>query len=141
MHKWITEFKTFALRGNVMDMAVGIIIGGAFGGIVSSLVKDVMMPPLSKLISGADFSNLFIVLGSGTFATLADAQKAGVATLNYGLFLNQLVNFTITAFAIFLLVKGMNVLRKKQEDVPAAPPPPSNEEKLLAEIRDLLKTP
>lgn len=140
MHKWITEFKTFALRGNVMDMAVGIIIGGAFGGIVSSLVKDVMMPPLSKLISGADFSNLFIVLGSGTFATLADAQKAGVATLNYGLFLNQLVNFTITAFAIFLLVKGMNVLRKKQEDVPAAPPPPSNEEKLLAEIRDLLKT-
>lgn len=140
---WIKEFKQFAMRGNVMDMAVGIIIGAAFGKIVSSLVSDILMPPIGKLMGNVDFSNLFIVLGSGDFPSLAAAKTAGVATLNYGIFINTVIDFIIVAFAIFLLVKGINAMRRSEEAKAAPPPPPpgpSAEEKLLAEIRDLLKT-
>lgn len=135
----VKEFKEFAMRGNVVDMAVGIIIGAAFGKIVTSLVSDVIMPPIGKLLGGVDFSNLFFTLGSGEYASLADAQEAGAATLNYGLFINTIVNFLIVAFAIFLLIKTINNLKKKEEAKPAAPPEPTEEQKLLTEIRDLLK--
>lgn len=135
----VKEFKEFAMRGNVVDMAVGIIIGAAFGKIVTSMVNDVIMPPIGKLLGGVDFSNLFITLGSGDFASLTEAQAAGAATLNYGVFINTVVNFIIVAFAIFLLIKAINNLKKKEEAKPAAPPEPSAEQKLLAEIRDLLK--
>ena len=137
---WIKEFKEFAMRGNVLDMAIGIIIGAAFGKIVSSLVADVIMPPIGKLMGNVDFSNLFIVLGSGEFKTLAEAKAAGAATLNYGLFLNTVIDFIIVAFAIFLVVKAINLAKKKEEAKPVAPPAPTAEEKLLTEIRDLLKT-
>lgn len=136
---WIKEFKQFAMRGNVMDMAVGIIIGAAFGKIVSSLVADILMPPIGKLMGNVDFSSLFIVLGPGTYPSLAAAKAAGAATLNYGLFINTVIDFVIVAFAIFLLVKGMNAMRRREEAKAAPPPGPSAEEKLLAEIRDLLK--
>jgi large conductance mechanosensitive channel len=137
----VQEFKQFAMKGNVMDMAVGIIIGGAFGKIVSSLVTDVVMPPIGKLMGGVDFSNLFIVLEPQKipFKTLADAKAAGVATLNYGLFVNTVIDFTIVAFAIFMMIKGMNAMRKKEEAKPAAPVEPTADVKLLTEIRDLLK--
>jgi len=139
---WIKEFKQFAMRGNVMDMAVGIIIGAAFGKIVSSLVSDILMPPIGKLMGNVDFSNLFIVLGSGDFQSLAAAKAAGVATLNYGVFINTIIDFVIVAFAIFLMVKGINAMRRSEaaKAPPPPPPGPSAEEKLLAEIRDLLKT-
>ena len=136
---WVQEFKQFALRGNVMDMAIGIIIGAAFGKIVSSLVADILMPPIGKLMGNVDFSSLFIVLGEGTYPSLAAAKAAGAATLNYGLFINTVIDFIIVALAIFLLVKGVNSMHRKQEVHVAPPPAPSAEEKLLAEIRDLLK--
>lgn len=137
---WINEFKQFAMRGNVMDMAIGIIIGAAFGKIVSSLVADVLMPPIGKIMGNVDFSNLFIVLGTGDYPSLAAAKAAGVATLNYGVFINTIIDFIIVAFAIFLLVKGINsIKRREQAQAAAIPPAPSAEEKLLAEIRDLLK--
>ena len=138
---WIKEFKQFAMRGNVMDMAVGIIIGAAFGKIVSSLVADILMPPIGKLMGNVDFSSLFIVLGSGSYPSLAAAKAAGAATLNYGIFINTIIDFIIVAFAIFLMVKGINAMRRSEEAKAASPPPPppSAEEKLLAEIRDLLK--
>ncbi len=121
----LKEFKEFAMRGNVMDMAVGIIIGAAFGAIVGALVSDVIMPPIGLLLGNVDFSNLFVVLKEGTapgpYATVAAAKAAGAVTLNYGLFLNTVVNFLIVAFAIFFLVRGMNALRKK-EAAPAAAP-------------------
>ncbi len=121
----INEFKEFAMRGNVMDMAVGIIIGAAFGSIVGTLVSDVIMPPIGLLLGNVDFSNLFVVLKeggtAGPYATVAAAKAAGAVTLNYGLFLNTIVNFLIVAFAIFFLVRGMNALRKK-EAAPAAAP-------------------
>lgn len=135
----IQEFKTFAVKGNVVDMAVGIIIGGAFGTIVKSLVADVIMPPVGLLLGGVDFANLFVVLGEGSFETLAEATEAGAATINYGLFINNVISFLIVAFAVFLLVKGMNAARRKEEEKPAAPPAPPAQEVLLAEIRDLLK--
>ncbi len=137
----VQEFKKFAMRGNVMDMAIGIIIGGAFGKIVSSLVSDVVMPPIGKLLGGVDFSNLFVALDpqKGPFKTLADAKAAGVATLNYGLFINTVIDFIIVALAIFLMMKGMNAMRKKEEDNPIAPVEPAENVKLLTEIRDLLK--
>jgi large conductance mechanosensitive channel len=137
----VQEFKKFAMRGNVMDMAIGIIIGGAFGKIVSSLVSDVVMPPIGKLLGGVDFSNLFVALDpqKGPFKTLADAKAAGVATLNYGLFINTVTDFIIVALAIFLMMKGMNAMRKKEEDNPTAPIEPAENVKLLTEIRDLLK--
>jgi large conductance mechanosensitive channel len=113
------EFKTFVMRGNVMDLAVGVIIGAAFGKIVNSLVNDVLMPVIGLLLGRVDFANLFVTLGSGTFATVADAKKAGAATLNYGLFLNTVIEFLIVAFAIFLVIKQVNRL---QRPAPAAAP-------------------
>ena len=119
------EFKEFAMRGNVMDMAVGIIIGAAFGSIVGTLVSDVIMPPIGLLLGNVDFSNLFVVLKEGTapgpYATVAAAKAAGAVTLNYGLYLNTVVNFVIVAFAIFFLVRGMNALKKKEAAPPAVP--------------------
>jgi large conductance mechanosensitive channel len=114
----LKEFKEFAMRGNVVDMAVGIIIGAAFGKIVSSIVKDIIMPPIGKLMGNVDFSDLFINLSSGSFASLTEAQKAGAVTINYGLFINTVLDFIIVAFAIFLLVRAMNQLKKKEEPAP-----------------------
>jgi large conductance mechanosensitive channel len=133
------EFKEFAVKGNVMDMAVGIIIGSAFGKIVGSLVSDVIMPPIGLLLGKVDFSNLFITLGGGPFASLVDARKAGAPVLAYGTFINTVLEFLIVAFAVFVLVKQVNRLRRQPEPAPAAPPEPPAEEKLLAEIRDILK--
>lgn len=130
--KLIDEFKTFAVKGNVVDMAVGIIIGAAFGAVVASAVDDLIMPPIGLLIGGVDFSDLTVVLKEAVGDNPA-------VTLNYGMFLQVLINFLIVAFAVFLLIKAINSLRRKQEEKPAAPPAPSNEEILLAEIRDLLK--
>lgn len=121
----LKEFKDFAMRGNVVDMAVGIIIGAAFGTIVKSLVADVIMPPIGLLLGGVDFSNLFATIKTGSiagpFATLAEAQKAGAVTINYGVFMNTVISFIIVAFAIFMVVKGMNSLRRKEEAPPAEP--------------------
>ncbi|MEW6290161.1 MAG: large-conductance mechanosensitive channel protein MscL [Thermodesulfobacteriota bacterium] len=128
----IQEFKTFAMRGNVVDMAVGIIMGGAFGKIVSSFVADVIMPPIGLLIGGVNFTSLAITIKE------ASGDVAAV-TLNYGKFIQSVTDFLIIAFAIFMVVKAMNTLTKKEEQAPASPPPPSKEEALLAEIRDLLK--
>ncbi len=124
----LKEFKEFAMRGNVVDMAVGIIIGAAFGKIVSSLVNDVIMPPIGMLMGGMDFSNLALALGEGEQA----------ASINYGVFINTVLDFLIVAIAIFMVIKGMNSLKKKEEAKPAEPPKPSKEEELLTEIRDLL---
>src|SRR5262245_36765899 len=104
----LKEFRDFAVKGNVVDMAVGVIIGGAFGKIVSSLVSDVLMPPIGRLMGGVDFSNLFFVLGEGQFKTLEEAKAAGAATLNYGIFLNNVINFVIVAFCVFMMIKALN---------------------------------
>jgi large conductance mechanosensitive channel len=121
----LKEFREFAMRGNVVDMAVGIIIGAAFGAIVKSLVDDVIMPPIGLLLGSVDFSNLFITLkqgaAAGPYATLELAKKAGAVTLSYGAFFNTIVSFVIVAFSVFLLVKGMNKLKRQQEAAPAAP--------------------
>lgn len=139
----LEEFKKFAVKGNVMDMAVGIIIGAAFGTIIQSLVNDVLMPPIGLLLGGVDFGDLFITLQQGTapgpYATLAAASEAGAVTINYGVFVNALVSFLIVAFAVFMVVRAFNRLQRKEEEEPAPPPEPSAEEVLLAEIRDLLK--
>ncbi len=137
---FISEFKEFAMKGNVMDMAVGVIIGGAFGKIVSSLVDDVLMPIIGKLTGGVSFVDLFVNLGDGDYKTLAEAKEAGAAVLAYGQFIQNIIDFLIVAFCIFLMIKAMNKLnRKKAEpEQPAAPAGPTQEE-LLAEIRDLLK--
>ena len=124
----LKEFKDFAMRGNVVDMAVGIVIGAAFGKIIASLVSDVIMPPIGMLMGNVDFSDLAYILGEGE----------GAATLNYGLFINTIINFLIIAFAIFMVIKGLNSMKKKEEEKPAEPPKPSTEEALLTEIRDLL---
>ncbi len=134
------EFKEFAVKGNAIDMAVGIIIGGAFGKIVSSLVNDVVMPPIGQLLGGVDISNLFYALGGASFATLAAAEEAGAAVIKYGSFFQTIVDFVIIAFVIFMMVRAMNNLRKKEEAKPAAPPEPSAEVKLLTEIRDSLRS-
>lgn len=134
----LKEFKDFAMRGNVVDLAVGFILGGAFSTIVRSLVNDILMPPLGLVLGGVDFTNLFITLGDAEYETLAAAQEAGAATINYGMFINNVIAFIILAFALFLIIKGMNSLKKKEEEAPAAPPAPSKEEVLLTEIRDLL---
>ncbi len=133
------EFKEFAIKGNAIDLAVGVIIGAAFGNIVSSLVSDVLMPPLGLLMGGLDFSNWFVNLGSGgPYRTLAEAQAAGAPTLNLGLFLNAVIQFLIVAWAVFLvIVKPMN--RLKKSEAAAAPAEPPAQEKLLTEIRDLLR--
>jgi large conductance mechanosensitive channel len=135
----LKEFKEFAMRGNVVDMAVGIIIGAAFGKIVTSLVNDIIMPPIGLLVGNVDFSQLFVNLGGGSYSTLAEAQAAGAATLNYGIFLQAVFDFLIVAFAIFLLVKQMNRMKKKEVEAPAAPPKPTKDQELLTEIRDLLR--
>lgn len=128
----LKEFRDFAMRGNVADMAVGIIIGAAFGKIVSSLVADVVTPPLGLLIGGVDFSKLTFTLGS----PIGDAVPVVIA---YGKFIQSVFDFTIIAFAIFLLIKGMNHLKRKEEAKPVAPAPPTRDQELLTEIRDLLK--
>lgn len=129
----MSEFREFAMRGNVVDMAVGIVIGGAFGKIVSSFVSDVLMPPLGMAIGGVDFSQLSMTLREA-------AGEAEAVTLNYGAFIQSVVDFIIIAFAIFMVIKAMNSMKKKEEEKPAEPPKPSAEESLLAEIRDLLKS-
>ena len=137
---FIQEFKAFAMKGNVMDMAVGVIIGGAFGKIVTSLVNDVLMPLVSLATRGIDFTNLFVNLsGSDKYETLAAAQEAGASVLAYGQFIQNIVDFLIVAFCIFLMLKGINKMNQKKEEAPAPAPEPSAEEKLLGEIRDLLK--
>ena len=133
------EFKTFAMRGNAIDLAVGIVVGAAFTAIVNSLVKDIINPPLGLALGGIDFSNFFITLKGGEFSTLKAATDAGAVTLNYGLFINAVINFIIVAFALFMIVRQLNRLTA----VPPAPPPPlppvPEDVKLLGEIRDLLK--
>lgn len=134
------EFKKFAMRGNVIDLAVGIIIGAAFTAIVNSLVTDVLMPPLGLVIGGIDFSDFFITLkGQGGYQTLEQAKAAGAVTLNYGLFINSIIKFLIVAFAVFILVKQINRLQKKEDEKAAAPAPPPQDVVLLTEIRDLLR--
>jgi large conductance mechanosensitive channel len=133
------EFRDFAMRGNVIDLAVGIIIGAAFTTIVNSLVNDIIMPPLGLLIGGIDFSNFFVTLKGGSHPTLEAAKAAGAVTMNYGLFINAIIRFMIVAFAIFMLVKQINRLAREEPKAPPSPPEPSREEVLLAEIRDLLK--
>jgi len=130
--KWLQEFKTFAVRGNVVDMAVGIVIGAAFGKIVSSFVADVIMPPIGLLIGGIDFSNLAVTMKAAT-------DKSAAVTLNYGKFIQTLIDFTIIAFAIFILVKGINALKRSEAAKPSEPAPPSPEVVLLTDIRDILR--
>ena len=137
------EFKEFAMRGNMIDMAVGIIIGAAFGTIVASLVNDVIMPPIGMLLGNVDFADLFIVLregsAAGPYVSLAAAKEAGAVTLNYGAFINTIINFLIVAFAVFLLIKGINKLKREEKAAPAEPPPTPEDVLLLREIRDALK--
>jgi large conductance mechanosensitive channel len=128
----IKEFKEFAMRGNVVDMAVGIIIGGAFGKIISSFVSDVLMPPIGLLLGGMDFSKLALTIKEGS-------EGVEPVLLKYGVFINTTIDFLIIAFAIFMVIKAMNSLKKKKEEAPAAPPPPPADVQLLTEIRDLLK--
>ena len=137
----LKEFKDFAMRGNVMDMAVGIVIGAAFGKIVTSLVTDIIMPPIGLLMGNVDFSNLFVNLTMGsTFASVAEAEAAGAPIIKYGIFINTILDFVIVAFAIFLVIRGLNKLKRKQEAAPPpAPPGPTPDQKLLTEIRDLLR--
>ena len=138
------EFKEFVMRGNVFDMAIGIIIGAAFGGIVTSLVNDVIMPPIGLLLGGVDFSSFYILLKDGAavagpYADLAAAKKAGAVTLNYGVFFNTLISFVILAFAIFLMVKSVNKLKREAPPPPPAPAETPEDIVLLREIRDSLK--
>jgi large conductance mechanosensitive channel len=135
----LKEFREFAIRGNVLDMAIGVIIGGAFGKIVSSLVSDVLMPPLGLLMGKVDFSSLFIDLSRTSPPSLTAAKAAGAPTLNYGVFLQSVFDFIIIAFVIFMLVKQVNRFKQQAPPPPPAPAEPTNEEKLLTEIRDLLK--
>ncbi len=132
---WIDEFRAFIMRGNVVDLAVGIIIGVAFTGVVNSLVKDIFTPVIGLLVGGIDFTNIFVTLKGPHAATLADAQKAGAVTLNIGVFINTVIQFVIVAFAVFWLVKVLSRLYRRPE---AAPPPPPRSEALLEEIRDIL---
>jgi large conductance mechanosensitive channel len=135
------EFRDFAVKGNVVDMAVGIVIGAAFTAIVQSLVKDIITPPIGFLLGNVDFSNIYLILKdgkvAGPYASLKAAQDAGAITLNFGLFVNALISFTIVAFALFMVVKAINKMKRKQE---AAPAKPTKDQELLTEIRDLLKS-
>ena len=135
---FVKEFKEFAMKGNVMDMAVGVIIGGAFGKIVTSLVSDVLMPLIGKATGGVSFTDLFVNLGDGEYKTLAEAQEAGAAVLAYGQFIQNIIDFIIIALCIFLMIKAMNKMKKEKPAEPEAPAGPTQEE-LLTEIRDLLK--
>jgi len=134
----LNEFKEFALRGNVVDMAVGIVIGAAFSTIVKSLVDDIIMPPIGVITGGVDFSNIFIALNGKDYASLAAARQAGAPTINIGVFINNCISFLIVAFVLFMAIKAMNRLRRKQEEAPQAEPPPSREVQLLEDIRDAL---
>lgn len=141
----LKEFREFAMKGNVLDMAVGIIIGGAFGTIVSSLVADLLMPPIGVALGGVDFTNMFVTLrdgakAAGPYASLADAKTAGAVTVNYGVFVNAVVSFLIVAFSVFLLVKAVNSMRRAEAAAPAPSPGPTPDQALLGEIRDLLKS-
>jgi len=133
------EFKKFAMRGNVIDLAVGVIIGASFTGIVNSLVKDVIMPPIGWAMGGIDFSNFFLTLKGPEALTLAEAQKAGAVTINYGVFVNAVINFLVVAMALFLLVRAINRLQTEPPAKPEAAPPPPEDVLLLREIRDTLK--
>lgn len=136
----LQEFKKFALRGNVVDLAVGVIIGVAFGKIVESLVNDIIMPVIGRIAGGLDFTNYFIGLTpAASQATTYDAAKKAGATLGYGTFVTVAINFAIVAFVLFLIIRAMNRMMKKEAAAPAAPPPPTKEQVLLTEIRDLLK--
>jgi large conductance mechanosensitive channel len=137
----LTEFREFAVKGNAFDLAVGVIIGAAFGKIVDSLVRDLIMPPIGLMLGGINFNNLFLALNGKDYATVAAAKEAGVATLNYGVFIQSMVDFTIIAFAIFMVIKLMNNLRRQDEvkGVAEVPAEPSEEVLLLREIRDSLK--
>lgn len=141
----LKEFREFAMRGNVVDMAVGIIIGAAFGKIVDSAVKDLLMPPMGLLIGKVDFSNKFLVLKHGAlpgpYLTVDAAQKAGAVTFNYGMFVNNVVSFMLVAFAVFILVRAINRLHRKQQEQPKEAPKPAEDVVLLREIRDLLASP
>jgi large conductance mechanosensitive channel len=134
----LNEFKEFALRGNVVDMAVGIVIGAAFSLIVKSLVDDIIMPPIGVMTGGVDFSNIFIALNGESYASLAVAREAGAPTINIGLFINNVISFLIVAFVLFMVIKAMNQLRRKQEEAPQTEPAPSREVQLLEDIRDAL---
>jgi large conductance mechanosensitive channel len=135
----LKEFRDFALRGNVLDLAIGIIIGAAFTSIVSSLVDDILMPPIGLITGGVDFSQLFVVLkGSGPYNTVAQAKADGAVTWNFGLFINAIIKFGIVAFAVFVLVKGLNRLARREKAKPEAPKTPPEDVQLLREIRDLL---
>lgn len=136
---WVSEFRGFIMRGNVVDLAVGIIIGAAFTGVVGSLVKDVFNPVLGILTGGIDFSNVFVALNGQSYATLDEAKKAGAPTVNIGLFLNAIIQFVIVSFAVFWVVKMLTRLKAREEKA-AAPPAPPKSEVLLTEIRDLLKS-
>src|SRR5690554_4089569 len=131
----LNEFRAFISRGNVMELAVGIILGTAFTAIVNSLVNDIIMPPIGLLVGGIDFSNLFIDLSGQSYASLADAQQAGAATINVGLFANTIINFVIVAGAVFFLVKQVNRIYRQEAEEPSAPPAPPRQEVLLEEIR------
>lgn len=134
------EFREFIMRGNVLDLAIGVIIGGAFGAIVNSLVNDILMPPIGLLIGGVDFTDIFIALDGGTYASLAAAQEAGAPTINIGLFINAIIQFLIIAVAIFFLIRSINRMMRaeeKKEEAPAAPPEPTVEEKMLVELQKL----
>ena len=134
----MSEFKDFAVKGNVMDMAVGIIIGGAFGKIVASLVNDLLMPLVGLVMGGVSFADLYTALDGNTYESLAAAEEAGAAVFKYGAFIQSTIDFVIIAFVIFMMVKAMNNMRKKEEEAPAVPPEPSDEVKLLTEIRNSL---
>lgn len=135
----IKEFKEFAMRGNVIDLAVGVIIGGAFGKIVDSLVKDIVMPIVGRIVGGVDFRHLYLNLGSDTYDTMEAAEKAGAPLVKYGAFINTSIDFIIIAFAIFVAIKAINKLKRAEPPAPAEPPPEPDEVKLLREIRDTLK--
>lgn len=137
--KLLNEFKAFAMRGNVLDMAVGVIIGGAFGKIVTSLVNDIFMPLIGLATGGMDFTNLFFALDGNRYETLAAAKEAGASVFAYGQFIQNIVDFLLVALCVFMVIKAVNRFKKKEEEAPAAPPAPSKEETLLTEIRDILK--
>ena len=138
---WVDEFIAFIMKGNVVDLAVGVIIGAAFSGVVGSLVKDLFTPVIGLLLGGVDFSNLFITLKGDAKPTLEAAKAAGAVTLNVGLFLNAVINFLIIGFAVFWMVKALSTLIRKKAEEPAPPPAPTTTEVLLTEIRDLMKHP
>ena len=137
---FVSEFKEFIAKGNVLDLAIGVIIGAAFGKIVTSLTDDIIMPVIGLALGKVDFANLFIAMNGQRYATIAEAKKAGIGTINYGLFLNALINFLIIAFIIFMIVKAANKLKKAPVEVVAVAPAPTTDQQLLMEIRDSLRT-